>query len=477
MNAGRYQYLFPYEKVAQGSDVLIYGAGIMGMEYLKQMLITGYCNVVGMIDKRHQEFPPMKVPVCPSGAIPQLKFEYVVVALRSALWLDEIKEELLGYGVGEDKIICVYEREESIPLDQEEILPPSRTPALAYRQSAISVAILASGGIGDMVIQKRFIEELIRLAPDCRIDIYYSRVEGFLEYLYSGCRNVNAVIPDPGVWYHARHTEYTLGIEMASTRYIHVDSVKKAVLEEHCAELADRVWKLKEESEKEDFTFNTLIYAVNHRRMLQGCNAYTALGYNGAFGIQDKKVDIPLAGEAEKEFRKLRLGEYITVGYGNGTDRRMDRVAKMWPQEYFERTVAMFRKKYPSVQVVQVGGRGQPELKGADRYLLGEKFEVVAHVLRNAIFHLDIEGGLVHIASQLGTKCIVLFGPTPKELYGYEGNINISAGTCQDCTGLYRDPYMCARGMERPECMYSITPELVMDNICSYMDNVYSVTG
>ena len=93
----------------------------------------------------------------------------------------------------------------------------------------------------------------------------------------------------------------------------------------------------------------------------------------------------------------------------------------------------------------------------------------MAHVLKNTLFHLDIEGGLVHIATQLGTKCIVLFGPTVKEYYGYEENINISVGTCHNCWGLYTDVNRCARGMAEPECMYSIQPELVMGYVDEYL--------
>jgi ADP-heptose:LPS heptosyltransferase len=50
--------------------------------------------------------------------------------------------------------------------------------------------------------------------------------------------------------------------------------------------------------------------------------------------------------------------------------------------------------------------------------------------------HIDDEGGLVHMATALGTKCAVLFGPTPVGIFGYEQNINICADTCKECFGI-----------------------------------------
>ena len=103
---------------------------------------------------------------------------------------------------------------------------------------------------------------------------------------------------------------------------------------------------------------------------------------------------------------------------------------------------------------------------------MGSDFRLAFYLLKNSIVHIDIEGGLVHIATQLGTKCVVLFGPTIKEYYGYEQNINIQAGGCHNCWGLYSDVNRCARSMEEPECMYSITPELVMGYVDEYMYTV-----
>ena len=109
-------------------------------------------------------------------------------------------------------------------------------------------------------------------------------------------------------------------------------------------------------------------------------------------------------------------------------------------------------------------------MDGVNKVCFGERLELVAWILKGSVLHVDIEGGLVHVASQLKTKCAVLFGPTPIQYFGYENNINITRGNCQNCYGMYLDINACARDMKEPECMYKILPEDVMDEIAEYME-------
>ncbi|MCK9545063.1 MAG: hypothetical protein M0R03_23855, partial [Novosphingobium sp.] len=47
--------------------------------------------------------------------------------------------------------------------------------------------------------------------------------------------------------------------------------------------------------------------------------------------------------------------------------------------------------------------------------------------------HISNEGGIVHLAHSLGTKSVVLFGPTNPTLYGYPDNFNIYYEKCPSC--------------------------------------------
>jgi ADP-heptose:LPS heptosyltransferase len=69
----------------------------------------------------------------------------------------------------------------------------------------------------------------------------------------------------------------------------------------------------------------------------------------------------------------------------------------------------------------------------------------------------------VHIAASLGTKSIVLFGPTDAHYYGYPPNLNIYFEGCNNCwlkTGNWITT--CMLGDAVPRCMNSIGIEEVL---------------
>lgn len=467
----KYKYLFPYELIPKGMDIIIYGAGTLGQEYLQQMVMTNYCNVVGLVDRKRKDYPPMIVPVYSPEEIYRLKFDYVVIALRTAIGVNEIKRILKEQGVCGNKIICTFERKAGyIPIFQENGILDNQT-TMAYRQSDLSFAVLAIGGIGDMVIQKKYMTELIENVPDCKIDLYTIKTVEFLEYLYSDCRNINRVIPDLGSRYHLNCKNYALAMTFEACHFITVDCYKENIFTQRYPAFARKIHILQAEIKKDNIDITVPVHVTLIRRVYKGCNAYTGFNYNGAFMVKDKKVNIPLIPSGKEYFDSLKLGSYITVNYGNGECRDGRKVAKAWPLEYFGQVVKRFKEKYPSIEVVQLGEENSPKIKGVDRVIQGENFSRVAYILKHSIFHLDIEGGLVHIASQLGTKCIVLFGPTVLDYYAYERNINIIAGRCHNCWGIYSDINKCARDLEEPECMYSIVPDMVMERICEYMNH------
>lgn len=473
MNEHSYQYLFPYEKVPVHSKILIYGAGTLGQNYLRQMQLTHYCEVIAIADKNYSQYPPMTVPVISPERIHEFTFDYAVVALRMAAAFQEVKRILKKESVPEESIVCIFEREKITESIFKEQTPAGYSTAgypiaeePAFLRTPFSIAILATGGFGDMVIQKRFVMELIRLAPECRIDFYNIKAIDLLKHLYADCENVNQVIPDLGCRYKENYKKYSLALTIEACHFIKVDRWERQdfITEKKspCPEFIRSIDKLKSETDKEDVSISTPAHLTMIRRAYEGLNAYSGFQYHGAFQIEDKNVSVPLDPKWEPEYKKLGFNQYITVNSGNGDCADGSKVAKSWGKENFEKLIWLFKKKYPQIEVVQLGAADSARLCGADRYVLGADFRLSVYVLKNAMLHVDIEGGLVHIATQLGTKCIVLFGPTVKEYYGYGQNTNIQAGNCHNCWGLYSDVNRCARGMKEPACMSSITPEMVM---------------
>ena len=84
-------YLFPYDKVPYGSSVVIYGAGVVGMDYRRQLEMTGYCNKLIQVDKnytRHKD-------VCSTDILSDIECDYVVIAANLMNVRQEMREDIL----------------------------------------------------------------------------------------------------------------------------------------------------------------------------------------------------------------------------------------------------------------------------------------------------------------------------------------------------------------------------------------------
>ncbi len=465
-----YEYLFPYEKVKCGSDIIIYGAGVMGQDYLKQMQITGYCNVVAFIDKNYENYKGMCVPVYASDRLKSLSYDCLVIALQKADALNEVISILHREDVDDDKIVYTLLRNTSdlsVFLKNEEIL--KNEPA--YVGSKYSLALSVTGGLGDMVIHKRFITELISCFPEIKIDIFAIDTCDFLKFIYSDCKNINLIQPNLGVRYEQSYRRYALSIFIEGTGFIRVDEFKRELFEKQHGDFCEKILRLIEYTKKENASMSTPMYVLNGRRIYEQKNCYTWFSFDGIFQIEDDKVEIPVNANLLSDNYKniLQNTKYITVNYGNGKASDGKMISKAWPFEYFEELVELIHAKYKDLTIIQLGTASSKKIKGVNQYILGEDFNTVSCFLNYSRLHVDIDGGLVHLASQLDTKCVVLFGPTRAEMYGYKKNINIVSENCNGCFGLYNNGFKCAKGLINPKCMYSLKPEIVAKRVIDYL--------
>ena len=118
---------------------------------------------------------------------------------------------------------------------------------------------------------------------------------------------------------------------------------------------------------------------------------------------------------------------------------------------------------------VQLGSLNNGEDYDVDLNMRGKTtFKESLRWLENSMCHIDIEGGLAHAATALGTKCIVLFGPTNKAFFGYPQNINLNAASeCVNCWWKRQDwmekcmnsDHVCMS--HRPEDVFSVLSVLL----------------
>lgn len=451
--------LFPYERIEKDSNIIIYGANGIGRTLAQQVNVTKYCNILCFVDhgqvlKNHEQIEGYAV-----HAVRQLKssnaYDYIVVAQDSDERKGEILKELRAYQVPLEKVI----------FDVKAYIMEEKP---VFSKNA-RICIIVTGGLGDYIIEKRFIVEFLKL--DKNMEIYISsddlKKKDFLSAVFFDMpRTILTYENASDIIFSEYDMVFSLDHIM---RLLFVNKTQLKIKSRRVFHFA-KIWLNKYDNIKE---YNKKIQweSVVHveRAKILGMNRYSIMQTYTNLTISDTHVRIALKTAYKKYYNALGLGKkYITVN--RGADSRPDgkMQVKVWPSEAYQELIRLVKAKYPHLQVVQIGNKGSERFGNADHYVFGEHIETVKYVLRDSMLHIDCEGGLVHLATQLGTKCIVVFGPTPAFYYGYKENINIVSQECHDCMGTTEEWYTeCYRGdVYPPRCMKSITPQIVYHALC-----------
>lgn len=88
-------FQFPYERIPQGSNIVLYGAGQVGKEIYSLLQATKYCVVVGWFDKNYKQFLERKINVENPIEIINRQYDYILVAVEKEEIFREIEQEIL----------------------------------------------------------------------------------------------------------------------------------------------------------------------------------------------------------------------------------------------------------------------------------------------------------------------------------------------------------------------------------------------
>jgi SAM-dependent methyltransferase len=127
--------------------------------------------------------------------------------------------------------------------------------------------------------------------------------------------------------------------------------------------------------------------------------------------------------------------------------------------------VSLLRKE--GTEVIQLGIAEEEKIEGVTHCLNGQtSLEETALLIKHGLCHIDTEGGLVHLANAVHARCVVLFGPTPAEFFGYPQNINLAPSGCKACWFATKNWLIeCARHTSGPECMKEHSASRVADAV------------
>lgn len=461
------EWFFPFDRIKKGSRVVLYGAGENGRALWQINEETGWCRIVACVDRNYRNIFDFPYAVSePCKTLAKVDYEYVLVSVVYGPVRHAIADSLIGIGVPQEKIVdtFLYSERRVVSFKNGGGLAPLR------------IGFRPRGVIGDCIISLKMYQELVHLAAGrCQVDVLDDWDRHFLGSVFHGQKCMRGIERGYGTLTEEKIKSYDLVVDVRFEPY--VIGCDMARIGELAPELAGSIRMLLKYQRDDypdlpDYQYANRIL-LDRARFL-GLNRYTLFNISGAFGIKDSKVDFYLDGNYEDGFIGLNLPRpYVTYNFGaNNQFNEGRRQTKMWPYEYHVELNRMLKESYPGVGLVQLGSEHMEKVPGADRYVLGESLEVVKYVLKNALFHFDCEGGLVHMATQLGTKCFVVFGPTPGWFLGYIQNENILPEVCGECKGLIKDWYTRCYKYGRPECMYSIKPgrvfALMERYLCEY---------
>lgn len=99
------KYLFPFDKVKKGSNIILYGAGQVGQTYYQQIIKLKYCKLIAWIDKNYQQFEENEYKIVGIDLLDTLDYDFIVIANANCHIRKTIINGLIEKKVKREKIL------------------------------------------------------------------------------------------------------------------------------------------------------------------------------------------------------------------------------------------------------------------------------------------------------------------------------------------------------------------------------------
>ena len=99
------KYLFPFASVPKDARIILYGASDVGYDYYRQIMNSGYVDLVAWLDRNYEMYRMLDLPVGSPEEINLLDYDYVVIAVLEEASFKSIKSYLTKAGTPDDIII------------------------------------------------------------------------------------------------------------------------------------------------------------------------------------------------------------------------------------------------------------------------------------------------------------------------------------------------------------------------------------
>jgi hypothetical protein len=331
------------------------------------------------------------------------------------------------------------------------------------------LALVFTGGLGDLLVIARFVRDLYGAAGPFRFDLYCPTPH-IAAWAMRRLPGFHAAYHD--ILFEHLAGEYDAALRVSQFVVAHRDLVRTDSLRPHpaLAEVVETVERYRPRIETYISHHPWMDNSLARAAVGEGQTRRTYLHHIAGLRYGGDMLRVPYDRTAVARFG-LAPRQYVTVhnGFDSGFPISGRRATKCYP--HFGGVVARLKAALPHLTFVQVGSATSEPIAECDLSLVQRtSLDEVAGLLRQALLHLDNEGGLVHLARCLDTRSAVVFGPTPSDYFGYPGNINIDPPVCGDCWWLART-WMdrCVKGYPAPRCLAEQDPETVAERVLAVL--------
>lgn len=175
-------YLFPFEKIEKGSNILIYGMGDVGRSFYSQVTSMGYCKMVAAVDRNADMMGVVGYHLIKPEEINEYHYDYIVIAIESAGGGRQIKNELISrYNIPESKI--VFEANRKVPLCSSDTNLGQWMHSLEEMEKELES--FWTSQVGNVNYFSNIIKEITKLKAEHRENEISKIKKFFLDYLHS----------------------------------------------------------------------------------------------------------------------------------------------------------------------------------------------------------------------------------------------------------------------------------------------------
>ncbi|MCR4694731.1 MAG: hypothetical protein K5773_05380 [Pseudobutyrivibrio sp.] len=352
----------------------------------------------------------------------------------------------------------------------------------------IRILIKVNGGFGTVLVRANYIYclyDYLSADSEVSIDVVAHKSKAMNDAIFQGLDCINHYFPEQQ-WDEVQMHTYDLTFSLDMYPKIISYNNKRIKTSERLLTIV-RKWQEFAISDTSKEYYRNIREAKPYemRRLMNNHKSIlNSADIDGILGIdEDYRLPVHISKDENDILEKFGLShkEFITVQRGINPKLKSTESPKMWSQNNYETLITMLKESYPEKVIVQLGE--SPEhcklLAGVDVNAVGKTdWDDLKVLLKHAALHIDGECGMVHLRKALnGGPSVVLFGITPIDYFGYEGNINIKGDGCSSFCGEINSgwEYRCLKGCEKAPCMESIDPQFVFERIKEYLcgnDNV-----